>query len=123
MSNPTEAQIEQKRAAIAAMNEEATQAKADMIRVKARNKAENIRRKADEKAKKAIAKGEIRAAKVEGIVLPEKERKIRLDVHGRPKPAMRGWIHAAATPWPVRPASCSSVWRTAQGSNGLARCS
>ena len=98
MSNPTEAQIEQKRAAIAAMNEEATQAKADMIRVKARNKAENIRRKADEKAKKAIAKGEIRAAKVEGIVLPEKERKIRLDVHGRPKPAMRGWIHAAATP-------------------------
>lgn len=98
MSNPTEAQIEQKRAAIAAMNEEVTQAKADMIRVKARNKAENIRRKADEKAKKAIAKGEIRAAKVEGITIPEKERKIRLDVHGRPKPAMRGWIHAVATP-------------------------
>jgi len=28
----------------------------------------------------------------------EIERKIRLDVHGRPKPLLRGWIHAIATP-------------------------
>lgn len=27
-----------------------------------------------------------------------KVRKVRLDVHGRPKPLMRGWIHAGATP-------------------------
>ena len=25
-------------------------------------------------------------------------KKVRLDVHGRPKPLMRGWIHAGATP-------------------------
>lgn len=66
--------------------------------MKARNKAENIRKKADGKAKMAIAKGEARAAKIEGITPAEIERKIRLDVHGRPKPAMRGWIHAVATP-------------------------
>ena len=46
----------------------------------------------------AIAKGEARAAKIEGITPAEIERKIRLDVHGRPKPAMRGWIHAVAAP-------------------------
>ena len=69
-----------------------------MIRIKARNQAENIRRKADEKAKLIIAKGEAHAAKVEGIVPAEIERKIRLDVHGRPKPMLRGWLHAIAAP-------------------------
>jgi len=98
MAKPTEAQIEEKRAIIAEAHEQALQAKADIIRVKARNKAENIRKKADGKAKMAIAKGEARAAKIEGITPAEIERKIRLDVHGRPKPAMRGWIHAVATP-------------------------
>ena len=63
MAKPTEAQIEEKRAIIAEAHEQALQAKADIIRVKARNKAENIRKKADGKAKMAIAKGEARAAK------------------------------------------------------------
>ena len=98
MAKPTDAQIEEKRAIIAEAREQALQAKADIIRVKARNKAENIRKKADGKAKMAIAKGEARAAKMEGITPAEIERKIRLDVHGRPKPAMRGWIHAVAAP-------------------------
>lgn len=98
MAKPTDVEIEEKRAIIAEAREQALQAKADIIRVKARNKAENIRKKADGKAKMAIAKGEARAAKIEGITPAEIERKIRLDVHGRPKPAMRGWIHAVATP-------------------------
>lgn len=98
MAKPTDAQIEEKRAIIAEAREQALQAKADIIRVKARNKAENIRKKADGKAKMAIAKGEARAAKIEGITPAEIERKIRLDVHGRPKPAMRGWIHGRGRP-------------------------
>ena len=65
MAKPTDAEIEEKRAIIAEAREQALQAKADIIRVKARNKAENIRKKADGKAKMAIAKGEARAAKIE----------------------------------------------------------
>lgn len=84
MAKPTDVEIEEKRAIIAEAREQALQAKADIIRVKARNKAENIRKKADGKAKMAIAKGEARAAKIEGITPTEIERKIRLDVHGRP---------------------------------------
>ena len=76
----------------------ALQAKAGAVRIKARNKADNIRRKAETKAKLTIAKGEARAARLEGIAPAEVERKIRLDVHGRPKPAMRGWIHLVAAP-------------------------
>lgn len=98
MAKPTNAEIEAKRAVIAEAREQALQAKAETIRAKAHNKAENIRRKADAKAKRAIAKGEAHAAKIEGIVPAEIERKIRLDVHGRPKPLLRGWIHAIATP-------------------------
>lgn len=90
--------IERKRAAVVEAREQALQAKADAVRVKARNKADNIRRKADSKAKHVIAKGEARAARLEGIAPAEVERKIRLDVHGRPKPAMRGWIHLVAAP-------------------------
>ena len=63
MAKPTDVEIEEKRAIIAEAREQALQAKADIIRVKARNKAENIRKKADGKAKMAIAKGEARAAK------------------------------------------------------------
>ena len=80
MAKPTDVEIEEKRAIIAEAREQALQAKADIIRVKARNKAENIRKKADGKAKMAIAKGEARAAKIEGITPTEIERKIRLDV-------------------------------------------
>ena len=76
MAKPTEAEIAAKRAAISEAREQALQAKADVIRIKARNQAENIRRKADEKAKLIIAKGEAHAAKVEGIVPAEIERTI-----------------------------------------------
>ena len=64
MAKPTNAEIEAKRAVIAEAREQALQAKAETIRVKAHNKAENIRRKADAKAKRAIAKGEAHAAKI-----------------------------------------------------------
>ena len=106
MAKPTDVEIEEKRAIIAEAREQALQAKADIIRVKARNKAENIRKKADGKAKMAIAKGEARAAKIEGITPAEIERKIRLDVHGRPNRRCA----AGFMPWPLlwhwRPASC-----------------
>ncbi len=49
MAKPTNAEIEAKRAVIAEAREQALQAQAETIRVKAHNKAENIRRKADEK--------------------------------------------------------------------------
>ena len=74
------------------------QAKADAVRAKAQFKAEAIRAKAEEKARHKLAKAENRALKIEGIAPAEVERKIRLDVHGRPKPLMRGWIHAIAAP-------------------------
>ncbi|BAQ31506.1 conserved hypothetical protein [Bifidobacterium scardovii JCM 12489 = DSM 13734] len=81
-----------------AAREAALQAKADAVRIRAHNKADNIRRRGEERARAAIAKGEARAARLEGISPAEVERKIRLDVHGRPKPLLRGWIHAVATP-------------------------
>ena len=98
MSRHTDEEIERTRAAVIEAREQALQAKADAVRIKARNKADNIRRKAETKAKLTIAKGEARAARLEGIAPAEVERKIRLDVHGRPKPAMRGWIHLVAAP-------------------------
>lgn len=75
MAKPTNAEIEAKRAVIAEAREQALQAKAETIRVKAHNKAENIRRKADAKAKRAIAKGEAHAAKIEGIAPPKSNAK------------------------------------------------
>ena len=93
MAKPTEAEIEAKRAAISEAREQALQAKADVIRIKARNQAENIRRKADEKAKLIIAKGEAHAAKVEGIVPAEIERRHRTDLPGTrdgPEMGVRG---------------------------------
>ena len=98
MNRHTDEDIERKRAAITEAQEQALQAKAEAVRIKARNKADNIRRKAETKARLAIAKGEAHAAKLEGIAPAEVSRKIRLDVHGRPKPAMRGWIHLVAAP-------------------------
>ncbi|MCH9276363.1 hemolysin III family protein [Bifidobacterium amazonense] len=101
----SEEEVARKRAAITAARDAATkareaalQAKADAVRVKAQAKAERIRRHGEEKALAVIAKAETRAARLEGISPAEVERKIRLDVHGRPKPLLRGWIHAVATP-------------------------
>ena len=98
-------EVARKQAAITAARDAATrareaalQAKADAVRVRAKAKAERIRRRADEHALSVIAKAETRAARLEGISPAEVERKIRLDVHGRPKPMLRGWIHAVAAP-------------------------
>lgn len=91
-------EIEAKRQNAIRAREEALQAKANAVRAKAQFKAESIRAKAEEKAKCVLAKADRRALAIEGIAPAEVERKVRLDVHGRPKPAMRGWIHAAASP-------------------------
>lgn len=101
--NSAESQIARKQAAVVEAHDQAITSKAEGVRTRAQLKAEQIRLKAEIKAKRVIAKGEIKAAKIEGIDLPEldkqkKPRKIRYDVHGRPKPAMRGWIHAVAAP-------------------------
>ena len=82
-----DATIASKRQAAIEAREQALQAKADAVRAKA-----------EEKARHKLAKAENRALKIEGIAPAEVERKIRLDVHGRPKPLMRGWIHAIAAP-------------------------
>ena len=87
MAVQDDATVAAKRAAVIKAREVALQAK-----------AEAIRHKAEEKATRTLAKGEAHAARIEGIAPAEVERKIRLDVHGRPKPLMRGWIHAIATP-------------------------
>jgi len=101
--NSAESQIARKQAAVVEAHDQAITSKAEGVRTRAQLKAEQIRLKAEIKAKRVIAKGEIKAAKIEGIDLPEldkqkRPRKIRYDVHGRPKPAMRGWIHAVAAP-------------------------
>ena len=93
-----DATIASKRQAAIEAREQALQAKADALRAKAQFKAEAIRAKAEEKARHNLAKAENRALKIEGIAPAEVERRIRLDVHGRPKPLMRGWIHAIADP-------------------------
>ncbi|KFJ00989.1 PAQR family membrane homeostasis protein TrhA [Bifidobacterium stellenboschense] len=94
----TDEQLKAKRQAVIDAREQALKAKADAARSKAELKAQEIRLKAEAKAKHVIAKGEAKALRLEGIAPAEVERKIRLDVHGRPKPAMRGWIHAVASP-------------------------
>ena len=96
MAKPTDVEIEEKRAIIAEAREQALQAKADIIRVKARNKAENIRKKADGKAKMAIAKGEARAAKIEGITTCTVAPSRRCAAGFMPWPLLWHW----------RPASC-----------------
>ena len=98
MAVQDDATVAAKRAAVIKAREVALQAKADAVRAKSRAKAEAIRHKAEEKATRTLAKGEAHAARIEGIAPAEVERKIRLDVHGRPKPLMRGWLHAIATP-------------------------
>ncbi|EFA22132.1 PAQR family membrane homeostasis protein TrhA [Bifidobacterium gallicum] len=105
MTQFSEQDIAQRRARALAAHEDAIrareralQAKAETVRVKAQAKATRIRSKAEAKALAAIAKGEVKANKIEGIAPQEVERKIRLDVHGRPKPLMRGWFHAITAP-------------------------
>ncbi|ALE13506.1 Hemolysin III family protein [Bifidobacterium breve] len=98
VNEPSDSYVEPKRQAVIEAREQALQAKAEAVRVKAQFRAEAIRAKAEEKASRTLAKAENRALKIEGIAPAEVERKIRLDVHGRPKPAMRGWIHAVAAP-------------------------
>ena len=98
MSKRTTPQIEAKRQAVIAAREEHLQARANAVRATGLAKAEAIRLKAEERASKVIAKSQERAARIEGIAPAEVERKVRLDVHGRPKPLLRGWIHAVAAP-------------------------
>lgn len=86
MAVQDDATVAAKRAAVIKAREVALQAKADAVRAKSRAKAEAIRHKAEEKATRTLAKGEAHAARIEGIAPAEVERKIRLDVHGRPKP-------------------------------------
>lgn len=75
----------------------ARQAEADLIRARARNRADTIRRRAERRASTLIVRGEVKAHQVENRPLSQSHR-IRLDVHGRPKPLLRGWIHAIAAP-------------------------
>ncbi|WEV73019.1 hemolysin III family protein [Bifidobacterium sp. ESL0790] len=95
---PDEDEARRTREAMTQARKQALDAKADKIRATAHDRADAIRRRAEWRASSIIAKGEVRAAKVEGIVPAEIERKTRLDVHGRPKPLLRGWIHAVAAP-------------------------
>lgn len=102
MSKQEEAAIEiqqqHQRDTVAEANYRAKQAQAKAIRKQARAKADSIRSKADAKAERVIAKAEAKAAKIEGITVPQIAKRVRLDVHGRPKPLRRGWLHAIASP-------------------------
>jgi hemolysin III len=81
-------------------NQKALDAKAAHIRAVATKRADNIRKQAEQHARQVIARGERHAAKIEGVDMSPHsiKRTIRLDVHGRPKPLLRGWIHAIAAP-------------------------
>ena len=98
MARLSDEDIESKRQGILQAYDRASQARADAVRAKARGRAETIRAKAESRALRVLSKGERKAAKIEGVELAKPPRKVRLDVHGRPKPAMRGWIHAVAAP-------------------------
>lgn len=102
MSKHEEAAIEiqqqHQRDTVAEADYRAKQAQAKAIRKQAQAKADSIRSKADAKAERVIAKAEAKAAKIEGITVPQIAKRVRLDVHGRPKPLMRGWLHAIASP-------------------------
>ncbi|KFI48271.1 PAQR family membrane homeostasis protein TrhA [Bifidobacterium boum] len=102
MSKQEEAAIEiqqqHQRDTVAEADYRAKKAQAKAIRKQAQAKADSIRSKADAKAERVIAKAEAKAAKIEGITVPQIAKRVRLDVHGRPKPLMRGWLHAIASP-------------------------
>lgn len=59
--------------------------------------AQSIRKRARDRARRIIEKADTKAARLEEQGNPETAG-LRLDVHGRPKPLLRGWIHAATTP-------------------------
>ena len=61
-------------------------------------KADAIRARAKAKAARILAKGEYKASVIEQKAQGTYKKKVRLDVHGRPKPLMRGWIHLVAAP-------------------------
>ena len=94
----SEIQQQHQRDTVAEADYRAKKAQAKAIRKQARAKADSIRSKADAKAERVIAKAEAKAAKIEGITVPQIAKRVRLDVHGRPKPLMRGWLHAIASP-------------------------
>ena len=94
MTSVSNEEIERTRAEVLAAHAAAAQARDAALHAK----AERIRRRGEERAARIIARTQMRAARLEGIAPAELERKVRLDVHGRPKPLMRGWIHAMATP-------------------------
>ncbi|MCI1219838.1 MAG: hemolysin III family protein [Bifidobacterium sp.] len=77
--------------------EDEVHAKAKAIRAKAYTRADGVRRSAAHRSAAIIARGETHAARIEGLPAREKHH-VRLDVHGRPKPILRGWIHALTAP-------------------------
>ncbi|KFI39870.1 hemolysin III family protein [Bifidobacterium actinocoloniiforme DSM 22766] len=88
------AQREQRRLGLPDARQQAHLARGDRMKAN----ADAARDKARDRASRIIQAGDLKAAKIEGIPARGIARKVRLDVHGRPKPLMRGWIHAAASP-------------------------
>ena len=68
-NEPSDSYVETKRQAVIEAREQALQAKAEAVRVKAQFRAEAIRAKAEEKASRTLAKAENRALKIEASPL------------------------------------------------------
>lgn len=98
MKTSTQQASNQQHDTVEQSHQEAVAAQAARLRNTGQAKASTIRHKADEKAKRVIAKYEAKAARIDGTAPHAKQRKIRLDVHGREKPMLRGWLHAGAAP-------------------------
>ncbi len=96
IKNSSEREVENAMSGIAA-EETKARVRADRL-AKAQAKADYKRAKAERKARKILTKGEYKARKIELKARGIAYKKVRLDVHGRPKPAMRGWIHLCAAP-------------------------
>lgn len=96
LASQADAEVEAAMTGLAAQETRQRVRDADIARAQA--KADSKRAKAERKAKKILTKGEYKARKIELKARGIDFRKVRLDVHGRPKPAMRGWIHLCATP-------------------------
>lgn len=96
LASQADAEVEAAMTGLAAQETRQRVRDADIARAQA--KADSKRAKAERKAKKILTKGEYKARKIELKARGIDFRKVRLDVHGLPKPAMRGWIHLCATP-------------------------
>lgn len=96
LASQADAEVEAAMMGLAAQETRQRVRDADIARAQA--KADAKRAKAERKAKKILTKGEYKARKIELKAKGIDVRKIRLDVHGRPKPAMRGWLHLCAAP-------------------------